>query len=155
MRERWSVWVDGSTLYGGGAHKSYFFTGQTKPEPTEKPTQRGTFSNHSIGLVRADLKCIHPSIKGAPIHIVSDNLSPPTFGQCPNSNWTPPRTQPGTPGHIFSEQYECLFELQFSLHKSAPNHPSKGLDPAKMSKCPFEYGQFFSKYHPTHKTGNS
>ena len=62
----------------------------------------------------------------------------------------PPRTQPGTPGHIFSERYECLFELQFSLHKSAPNHPSKGLDPAKMSKCPFEHGQFFSKYHHTH-----
>ena len=30
------------------------------------------------------------------------NLSPPLFGHCPNSNYTPPRTQTGTLGHFFS-----------------------------------------------------
>ena len=32
-------------------------------------------------------------------------LTPPTFGHCPNSDWTPPRTQPGTLGHFFSGHF--------------------------------------------------
>ena len=33
------------------------------------------------------------------------NESPPLFGHCPNSNYTPPRTQTGTLGHFFREEF--------------------------------------------------
>ena len=46
--------------------------------------------------------------------------TPPTFGHCPNSDWTPPRTQPGTLGHFFSGHF----------------YHSAGLYASEDGKCP-------------------
>ena len=117
---------------------------QQRNQPKVEGGQRGTFSNHSIGLVRADLKCIHPSIKGAPIHIVSDNLPPPTFGQCPNSNWTPSPHSTGHSGALSFGPYFTILKGWIVLLISTPNHLGKRLAP-KTRICPFELGQFFYK----------
>ena len=75
------------------------------------------------------------------------SLSPPPCGHCPNSNYTPPRTQTGTLGHFFQARFYhflpflpffTLFTifLPFFLWISAPNHPGKGLDPPKIKQMP-------------------
>ena len=64
------------------------------------------------------------------------NLSPPLFGHCPNSNYTPPRTQTGTLGHFFQAQFYhfspflpffTLFTI-FSLNK-CPKPSGQGFRP--------------------------
>ena len=53
-------------------------------------------------------------------------LSPPTFGNCPNSYWTPPRTQPG-PNFTILKGWIVLLLI------SAPNHLGKRLYPPKRA----------------------
>ena len=66
--------------------------------------------------------------------------SPPLFGHCPNSIYTPPRTQTGTLGHFFSGAilpfYHFYHFVYHFLWISAPNHPGKGLDPPKIKQMP-------------------
>ena len=71
------------------------------------------------------------------------NLSPPLCGHCPNSNYTPPRTQTGTLGHFFQAQFYhfspflplfTLFTI-FSLNK-CPKPSGQGFRPPKIKQMP-------------------
>ena len=61
-----------------------------------------------------------------------NSLTPPPFGHCPNSDWTPPRTQPGTLGHFF----RAIF------------YHSAGLYASENGKCPKPSGQAFRPPFP-------
>ena len=93
------------------------------------------------------------------------SLTPPPFGHCPNSIYTPPRTQTGTLGHFFSGAilpfYHFYHFVYHFLWISAPNHPGKGLNQANahlnlenssLKKCPKPSGQGF---RPPPQTGNA
>ena len=70
------------------------------------------------------------------------NLSPPLFGHCPNSNYTPPPAlKRALWGTFFRRDFTILpflrLFLPFFYHFlwiSAPNHPGKGLDPPKIKQ---------------------
>ena len=99
------------------------------------------------------------------------NKSPPLFGHCPNSIYTPPRTQTGTLGHFFSGAilpfYHFYHFVYHFLWISAPNHPGKGLDPpqnqanarlnlenSSLKKCPKPSGQGFRPPPPNGQCPN-
>ena len=89
------------------------------------------------------------------------NKSPPLFGHCPNSNYTPPRTQTGTLGHFFSGAILPFFDFyhffyhfhHFSLNKCPkpsgqgfrpPQHQANArlnLENSCLKKCPKPSGQ--------------
>ena len=58
----------------------------------------------------------------------------------------PPLHSNGHPGALYFRADFSKCHLNFNVHCiSAPNHPGKGSDPPKTSKCPFQLGHFFSK----------
>ena len=91
------------------------------------------------GLSKEFLRMAIETLREAPF-----NLSPPLFGHCPNSNYTPPPHSNGHPGALFFRRdFTFLpflpFFLPFFYHFlwiSAPNHPGKGLDPPKIKQMP-------------------
>ena len=52
---------------------------------------------NGINILLKILRVVKKTVREAPF-----NKSPPLFGHCPNSIYTPPRTQTGTLGHFFS-----------------------------------------------------
>ena len=83
------------------------------------------------------IQMFYYSVREAPF-----NLSPPICGHCPNSNYTPPRTQTGTLGHFLSGAIYHFYHfsyhfLPFSLNKCHKPSGQGFRTPPKSSKCPF------------------
>ena len=63
-------------------------------------------------------------------------LTPPTFGHCPNSDWTPPALNRALSGTFFRAIFTILQGCMLPKTVSAPNHLGKRLDPPKNKDMP-------------------
>ena len=64
-------------------------------------------------------------------------LTPPTFGHCPNSDWTPPPHSTGHSGALFVGPFFTILQgCMLPKTVSAPNHLGKRLDPPKNKDMP-------------------
>ena len=64
-------------------------------------------------------------------------LTPPTFGHCPNSDWTPPPHSTGHSGALFFGPFFTILQgCMLPKTVSAPNHLGKRLDPPKNKDMP-------------------
>ena len=65
------------------------------------------------------------------------SLTPPTFGHCPNSDWTPP---PALNRALWGTFFQAIFTIlqgcMLPKAVSAPNHLGKRLDPPKNKDMP-------------------